>query len=196
MHLARLLQTNADMRRTIRMRLGSENPYTAWFTRDGYCDPLNAQVAMLLWLIDSHVHCPLYKLSLGGFDLHANLRGEHERLLGKMETALLGLRRGLQQIGVWNDTLIVVHSEFGRRPAENASAGCDHGTCGPVLLLGGGVQGGVHGPRSSLEKLDASGNPAYGTDFRAIYRAIAERFWKIPADPQLFGNLPALDIRL
>ena len=37
---------------------------------------------------------------------------------------------------------VLVHSEFGRRVAENASFGVDHGTGGLAYLIGGGVNGG------------------------------------------------------
>jgi uncharacterized protein (DUF1501 family) len=37
---------------------------------------------------------------------------------------------------------VLVHSEFGRRVAENGSSGADHGTAGLAYLIGGGVNGG------------------------------------------------------
>lgn len=191
-HITRLLRENAQIRQRVRSRLSGHNRFAGWFARDGYTDPLHAQAELMLWLIESGVHSPLYKLSLSGFDLHANLRGEHERLLEKVQSTLLGLRRGLMEMGAWQDSLILVHSEFGRRPQENASAGCDHGTCGPVLLLGGSVKGGLYGQRSSLEELDAVGNPLFSTDFRSLYGAIAERFWGFPGAAGQFAGIEPL----
>jgi uncharacterized protein (DUF1501 family) len=37
---------------------------------------------------------------------------------------------------------VLVHSEFGRRVAQNGSLGADHGTAGLAYLIGGGVNGG------------------------------------------------------
>ena len=37
---------------------------------------------------------------------------------------------------------MLVYTEFGRRVAQNASIGTDHGTGGLAYLLGGGVNGG------------------------------------------------------
>ena len=55
---------------------------------------------------------------------------------------------------------MLVFSEFGRRLAENAGAGTDHGTAAPVFLLGPGVRGGLHGPHPDLRDLD-DGDPKF-----------------------------------
>ena len=48
----------------------------------------------------------------------------------------------------------MVYSEFGRRVRANASDGTDHGTAGPVFVLGRGVRGGFYGAEPSLTDLD------------------------------------------
>ena len=40
-------------------------------------------------------------------------------------------------MGEWNNTQILVFSEFGRTINENSTGGTDHGTAGPVFVLGG-----------------------------------------------------------
>ncbi|WCG81451.1 DUF1501 domain-containing protein [Pectobacterium sp. A5351] len=195
-HIFQLMENTSMISRRIQSKLLGQNRFTRWFTQNGYIEPQNAQAATALWLIENNVRSPLYKISLSGFDLHTNLRGEHERLLSKVETLLLGLRRGLIEIGAWQDSLIMVHSEFGRRPQENASGGADHGTCGPVLLLGGHVEGGIWGGRSPLDKLDNDGNPYFSTDFRSIYTTVAERFWKLPAIHAGGASFSPLNIQL
>ena len=52
------------------------------------------------------------------------------------------------------NTVIPAYSEFGRRVLANASDGTDHGTAGPVCLLGRGVRGGFFGAEPSLTDLD------------------------------------------
>ena len=71
--------------------------------------------------------------------------------------------------------LTLVFSEFGRRVAENASRGTDHGAAAPVLLLGGPVRGGLRGTPPDLARL-AAGDVEHTLDFRALYAAI-ERDW-------------------
>ncbi|AIA70879.1 putative exported protein [Pectobacterium atrosepticum SCRI1043] len=195
-HILRLMESTSTISRRIQNKLRNQNHFTRRFTQDGYIEPQNAQAATILWLIENNVRSPLYKISLSGFDLHSHLRGEHERQLSKVETLLLGLRQGLIDIGAWQDSLIMVHSEFGRRPKENASGGTDHGTCGPMLLVGGQVEGGIWGNRSPLDKLDNDGNPYFSTDFRSVYATVAERFWRLPAAQVSGTSLSPLNIHL
>ena len=59
-------------------------------------------------------------------------------------------------------------SEFGRRVAENGSAGTDHGKGSVMFALGSGVKGGVHGSSPDLEDL-SDGDIKYRQDFRGVY---------------------------
>ena len=71
----------------------------------------------------------------------------HERLPEFIQTSLDDLARSLAAFytdmgsGMQRIT-VTVQSEFGRRVAENASQGTDHGTAGLAYLIGGGVNGG------------------------------------------------------
>jgi uncharacterized protein (DUF1501 family) len=71
----------------------------------------------------------------------------HERLPEFIQTSLDDLARSLAAFytdmgsGMQRIT-VAVQSEFGRRVAENASQGTDHGTAGLAYLIGGGVNGG------------------------------------------------------
>ena len=82
-------------------------------------------------------------------------------------------------LGRWNDTLVVTYSEFGRRAAENASRGTDHGTAAPLFVLGGAVEGGILGAAPDLEAL-ADGDIRMATDFRSIYAGLIARWWDAP----------------
>ena len=64
---------------------------------------------------------------------------------------------------------------FGRRVAENGSAGTDHGKGSVMFALGQGVRGGIHGSSPDLEDLD-QGDIKYRQDFRGVY-AGALRDW-------------------
>ena len=73
----------------------------------------------------------------------SNLR--HRDLLRELDESLYETVQALQDIGIWNDTVIMTYSEFGRRAAENGSRGTDHGMAAPHFLMGGKLKGGFVG---------------------------------------------------
>ena len=75
----------------------------------------------------------------------------------------------------------MVYSEFGRRVKANASQGTDHGTSGPVFVIGNKVNGGFYGDQPSLNSLD-QGDLKVTTDFRTIYADLAEQVLLTPAE--------------
>lgn len=110
----------------------------------------------------------------GGYDTHAaqgGVTGRHADLLGRVDTAIGAFARDVENMGAWNDTVIVVVSEFGRRNYENGSKGTDHGTANAAFVIGGGVRGGVYGPDLVASDLAAK-FPDYEIDFRSIYREL------------------------
>ena len=62
-------------------------------------------------------------------------------------------------------------SEFGRRVAQNASNGTDHGTAMPLFVVGGKLKGGLYGAHPSLTDLD-NGDLKFATDFRSVYATV------------------------
>jgi len=44
---------------------------------------------------------------------------------------------------VWNDTVVLLATEFGRTAAINGTRGTDHGTATAAFLIGGAVRGDV-----------------------------------------------------
>jgi uncharacterized protein (DUF1501 family) len=88
---------------------------------------------------------------------------------------------------------ILIFSEFGRRLRENASAGTDHGTAGPVFLIGHPVHGGLHGPYPDLSRLKDD-DPEHAIDFRRVYATVLERHLKLPAQASLGAPFEALPL--
>jgi uncharacterized protein (DUF1501 family) len=134
------------------------------------------------------------RLSLGGFDTHQNQPNTHANLLKTLAEGLLALQASLQEIGRWDNTLVVTYSEFGRRPRENQSSGTDHGTAAPQFVMGGRVKGGLYGQAPQLARLDGNGNLPYAVDFRDVYATVLERWWNIRSQDVLGGRYAGLDL--
>ena len=74
-------------------------------------------------------------------------------------------------MGLWNNTVIALVSEFGRRNYDNNSGGTDHGGGNCMMLTGGAIRGGIYG--TDLTNADLSGEVLpWEIDFRSIYAEI------------------------
>jgi uncharacterized protein (DUF1501 family) len=124
--------------------------------------------------------------SVGGFDTHANQAEEHSMLLSQLADASSKFMAEIDRIGRADKVSLLVFSEFGRRVMENGSLGTDHGAAAPVMLLGGGVNGGMYGAYPSLTDL-ADGDLRYSTDFRQVYATVLQD-WLGSDSAQLLGS--------
>lgn len=123
-------------------------------------------------LIQGGFETRIFYTGFGGFDLHGQMgavTGTHATLLQRLDDAVGAFAQDMKNRGQWNNTRIVVITEFGRRNYENASLGLDHGHGTHVLELGGGLTGGMHGPTVTAADVQAEYLP-YGVDFRDVYR--------------------------
>lgn len=116
---------------------------------------------------------------MDGFDTHADQLPTHARLLGELAEALATFQADIESRGLADRVMLMAWSEFGRRPAENAANGTDHGTAGPVFVLGKNVRGGLHGRAPSLRDTDF-GNLLHTVDFRRAYETTAVRWLNYP----------------
>ena len=128
------------------------------------------------------------RVTLSGFDTHTNQVGTQARLLEQVSQGMVALRSALQELGRWNDALILTYSEFGRRPKENFNGGTDHGTANVQLALGGRVAGGLYGMAPALTQLSTDGNPAFALDFRNVYATALDTFWGVDSRQALGGR--------
>jgi uncharacterized protein (DUF1501 family) len=133
----------------------------------GAAPPLDQQLALVARCVEANVATRVYSVSLGGFDLHADGKDAQKALLAKLDKPLSAFASRMSGKGV----VVAVYSEFGRRVRANASDGTDHGTASPMLLLGDGIRGGLHGEPPSLTDLD-DGDLKHTTDFRDVYAAL------------------------
>lgn len=78
-------------------------------------------------------------IELGGWDTHANQRGAFNRPARQLDTLLGAYARAMG--AAWDNTLVMVATEFGRTARYNGTNGTDHGTASAALLMGGAVKG-------------------------------------------------------
>ncbi|RKY19139.1 MAG: hypothetical protein DRQ55_11390 [Planctomycetota bacterium] len=103
-----------------------------------------------------------------GYDTHARQLASQSANHRELGQALAAFCDQLAAQGDGSRVVTLVFSEFGRRVAENAGAGTDHGAGGPVLLLGQRVAGGMLGDDPDLEgELDH--DVPVTLDFRRVY---------------------------
>lgn len=188
-YLSQLIDSETGIRERLRKRLQGR-PLPEW---EPYEDPVQIQLKMVEYFLKNSVQIPALKIIQSGFDTHTGQFSEHPSLLRKSDNSLKQLVTRLKEFGAWNDTVILVYSEFGRRPTENGGGGTDHGTAGPAFLLGGGVRGGLYGQRADLGDLDENGNLKFSTDFRRIYTTIARQHFQLSSDPFSQSGFSAIE---
>lgn len=79
-------------------------------------------------------------IETGGWDTHAQQRARLGLQLGGLDAMVAALKDGLGPL--WQDTLVIIATEFGRTVVINGTGGTDHGTASCAMLLGGAVKGG------------------------------------------------------
>lgn len=132
-------------------------------------------------MITNGMHLPVYKVTLDGFDTHANQRDKHNNLMNHLSQGLAAFTKSMKHHKLWDNVLIMTYSEFGRRVQENGSAGTDHGSGSVNLVLGGAIRGGLYGKTPSLKPEHlVNGDLAHTTDFRELYATVAQRWWRKP----------------
>jgi uncharacterized protein (DUF1501 family) len=133
-------------------------------------------------LIISGSETQVYYVSHGSFDTHVNQTDRQNKLFEQLDGALASLVSDLKANGRFDDVLIMTFSEFGRRVAQNASNGTDHGTASNMFFIGGGLKkAGLYNDIPSLSDLD-EGDLVYNTDFKQVYATVLNNW--LQADPQ------------
>ena len=149
---------------------------------------LSQQLDVVAKLIAAGSSTKVWSVSLGGFDTHANEANAQSQLLGVVSSSLTRFMSQLKNTTRQNDVTVMVYSEFGRRVKGNASEGTDHGSSGPMFIIGEKIKGGFYGDQPSLSKL-IDGDLAVTTDFRDVYATVLESILNSPAE-QTLGKWP------
>lgn len=123
-------------------------------------------------LIFSDINTKVYYVSLGSFDTHINQPAQQQRLFTQMNEAVGAFIKDLKSANRFNDVLLFTFSEFGRRVAQNASNGTDHGTANNMFFVSGGLkQKGLLNGLPDLTQLQ-DGDLQHSVDFKQVYATV------------------------
>jgi len=115
-------------------------------------------------------------LALDGWDTHVNegiAAGRLSQLLGSLDDALGAVKSNMGP--AWQETVVVLATEFGRTAHINGTDGTDHGTATVSLLVGGALKGGrviADWPGLKAANLYENRDLKPTTDLRAVIKGV------------------------
>ena len=146
----------------------------------------------------SRLNTHIINVDMGGWDTHLEegvLNGRFKNNVAALDKALGAAKDDLVKSGLWNKTVIMVMSEFGRTLAQNGTGGTDHGRGGVMLMLGGNLNspGRVIAPNFNLSNLDIR-DVRVEVDYRKIAAEMLLDHLKLP-DTEVQKAFPGLALR-
>jgi uncharacterized protein (DUF1501 family) len=127
-------------------------------------------------LIKSDINTQVYYLQIGSFDTHINQQQRQESLFHTINDAVEAFVDDLKKNGLFQHVMLMTFSEFGRRVAQNASNGTDHGTANQLFFLSGGLKKqGLLNALPDLTQLN-EGDLRYTEDFRKVYATLLKNW--------------------
>ena len=125
-------------------------------------------------------------VDVGGWDTHVNQGSVTGQLSGNLGNLGAGLAAYAEELGNdWNDTVVVVVSEFGRTFRENGDKGTDHGHGTVHWVMGGKVAGGrIAGEQVAVTRANLFQDRDYPVlnNYRDVYAGLFARLWGLSAD--------------
>jgi uncharacterized protein (DUF1501 family) len=120
-------------------------------------------------LVESGVRfVQLYCGDTNGWDGHAEVEKNHEKLCAQSDLPIAGLLKDLKSRGLLDSTLVIWGGEFGRMPMSEGQNGRDHNPHGfSMWLAGGGVKGGQVIGSTDAVGLRAETEKAHAHDIHA-----------------------------
>lgn len=103
-------------------------------------DRLKAQIAIALAAYKAGL-CVSVNIMRGGFDTHNNHDDTHLPRLENLLAAADYLMERADQLGVREQLIVAIGSDFSRTPRYNGSNGKDHWSVGSMMLMGRGITG-------------------------------------------------------
>ncbi len=141
-------------------------------------------------------------VDVGGWDTHVNEGGAQGALANNLDNLSRGLVSFAETMGAqWQDTVVVVVSEFGRTFRENGNSGTDHGHGSVYWVLGGSISGGrIVGEQRPVARATLFQDRDYPVlnDYRAVLGGLFRALWGLsPAQlEQVFPAARAVDLKL
>jgi uncharacterized protein (DUF1501 family) len=141
-------------------------------------------------------------IDVGGWDTHVGEGAAQGALANNLASLGRGLQAFSQSLGTeWNNTVVVVLSEFGRTFRENGNRGTDHGHGTVYWVLGGGINGGmVAGEQRAVNRaalLQDRDFPVLN-DYRAVLGGMFRTLWGLSPDHcgRIFPQAAPQDLKL
>jgi uncharacterized protein (DUF1501 family) len=180
-------QMSSEKIRDITARVKNQASYPA--------TKLAGDLKLIAQLIAGGLPTRVYYASQGGYDTHINQAGTQDRLLKELGDAVNAFVNDLKAQGNLQRVLVMTFSEFGRRVAENASGGTDHGAAAPLFIVGDKVKGGLLGRYPSLAPQDLfEGDIKFTVDFRNVYADVLESWLRTSSAPILGRHFEPLQL--
>jgi len=178
-------QVSSDTIRAIASRSDNHATYPA--------SQLGNSLKLVAKLIGGGLPTRVLYVSQGGYDTHTNQAGAQERLLKDLGDSVKAFVQDLQAQGNLGRVLLMTFSEFGRRLAENANGGTDHGAAAPMFVIGEKVKACLLGRYPILDDL-FQGDLKYNVDFRSVYATVLEHWLKARSEPVLGKRFPLMEL--
>ena len=138
-------------------------------------------------LIMSDINTKVYYLSLGSFDTHVNQEAQQKRLFTELNDAMASFVKDMKNNNRFQDVMVMTFSEFGRRVAQNASGGTDHGTANNMFFISGALkQKGLINAMPDLNDLN-EGDLKHTVDFKNVYATVLNK-WLGADDASILGK--------
>ena len=186
-NVAKQTQQYASVITAAAAKVTVQNPYP---TNNGLAD----QLKIVARLIKGGLKTRVYMVNFGGFDTHSlqttttdTTVGTHATLLGRVSDAIKAFQDDCKYLEIEDRVVGMTFSEFGRRVAQNASNGTDHGTANNMFFIGGGLkEKGILNEMPNLTDLN-DGDLKHSVDFRNVYATILNK-WLDVEDKKIMGN--------
>jgi len=156
---------------------------------------LGNSLKLVAKLIGGGLPTRVFYVSQGGYDTHTNQSGAHERLLKDLGDSVKSFVEDMRAQGNLSRVLLVTFIEFGRRVAQNASGGTDHGAASLMFVAGNKMKAGLLGEYPSLVPGDLfQGDLKFKLDFRSVYATVLENWLHTKSVPILGRQFPLMPI--
>lgn len=181
----RLVQLEAE----VTTALGSQSS-VSWNGKQMIRDAKDIVRLIRMSTIQTDFKPRMFLMGSGGWDTHGNERPVLAGALAGLNLAIEYLYEACKALGIWNKVVIVTASEFSRTSsvqekdinktlAQSAEIGTEHGRAGPMIIMGGNINGGKNGiysPTPTVNDMEVINQKSglYGVrdvrvDFRQVY---------------------------